>query len=89
MPNSNLNKNNHQYDYFRYLRTTPASISILRCMFGMFFFRSSPNRFIISYQNTKSKYKNISRRGLENEVLNLSSACGPPPVSVMYFTYYS
>jgi len=21
----NLNKNNHQYDYFRYLRTTPAS----------------------------------------------------------------
>ena len=46
MPNSNLNKNNHQYDYFRYIRTTPASISILRCMFGMFFFRSSPNRFI-------------------------------------------
>ena len=52
MPNSNLNKNNHQYDYFRYLRTTPASISILRCMFGMFIFDHYQPDIYISYQNT-------------------------------------
>ena len=57
--NSNLlNKNNHQYDYFSYLRTTPASISILRCMFGMFIFDHYQPDIYISYQNTTSKYKN-------------------------------
>ena len=58
MPNSNLNKNNHQYDYFSYLRTTPASISILRCMFGMFIFDHYQPDIYISYQNTTNKYTN-------------------------------
>ena len=36
--NSNLNKTNHEYDYFIYPRTPPVSKSMSRCIFGMFSF---------------------------------------------------
>ena len=58
MQNSNLNKNNHQYDYFRYLRTSPASMVNLRYIFGMFFFDHYQPDIHIPYQNTTNKYKN-------------------------------
>ena len=67
MQNSNLNKNNHQYDYFRYLRTPPASQSILRCMFGMFIFDHHQIDLLILYLLVVMKIRKYSITHTKNK----------------------